>query len=71
MRSSTFVALAAVAAAAPAFGAPISTPQYTRRGASSSSPEDQSDAISLSTISTIASVAAPIVSGIIDHFKNK
>ncbi len=31
---------------------------------------DQSDAISLGTISTIFSVGVPIVTGIIDHFKN-
>lgn len=35
---------------------------------------DESDALklpSLGTISTIASVAGPVISGIIDHFKHK
>lgn len=32
---------------------------------------DDSEALSLSTIGTLVSVAAPVVGGIIDHFTNK
>ena len=70
MRSSTIVALAAIAAATPSLAAPV---QYARDTSSSSQAPsgNESDAISLGTISTIASVAAPVISGIVDHFKNK
>lgn len=69
MRSSTIVALAAIAAAAPSLAAPV---QYARDSSSAQAPSgSESDALSLGTVSTIASVAAPVVSGIIDHFKNK
>lgn len=32
---------------------------------------DESGALSLGSIASIASFAAPVISGIIDHFKNK
>ena len=69
MRSSTIVALAAIAAAAPSLAAPV---QYARDSSSAQAPSsNESDALSLGTVSSIVSVAAPVVSGIINHFKNK
>lgn len=69
MRSSTLIALVTVAAAAPAFAAPVHFARDTASSAQAPS-GNESDAISLGTVSTIASVAAPVISGIIDHFKN-
>lgn len=77
MRSSAVIALALVAAAGPAFAAPVapSTGNFARantnRPSTSSSTDVSSEAISLSAVSTIASVAAPLVGGIIDYFKNR
>lgn len=69
MRSSSAVfVLAAAAAVAPAFAAPVSQPSFARRQTTAT--PDDSDAISLGTIGTIFSLGAPVVSGIIDHFKN-
>jgi hypothetical protein len=66
MRSSTVFTLAVLAAsAAPSFAAPLSSTTFAKRS------EDESNAISLGTIGTIASVAAPVINGIIDHFRNK
>ena len=62
MYSSTVIALAALAAVAPCFAAPT---LIQERGVT-----PESDAISLSTIGTIASVGGSIIGGIIDHFKN-
>lgn len=77
MRSSAVVALALVAAAGPAFAAPIATPQsvpFARRDATStgstSAPIDESGAISLKTVASIGSFVAPLVGGIISHFTN-
>ena len=86
MRPSAVVALALVAAAGPAFAAPVSSSQFesfARRDTSSttSAPAasasavaqptiDQSGAIKLGTIASIASFAAPVISGIISHFTN-
>lgn len=86
MRSSAIVALVALATVSPAFAAPLSAPAYSsyaRRATSSGSTSssdvpssfaDESGALklpSLGTLGTIFSFGAPIVSGIIDHFKNK
>ena len=68
MRSSTIVALAAIAAAAPSLAAPV---QYARDSSAQAPSSNESDALSLGTVSSIVSVAAPVVSGIINHFKNK
>lgn len=69
MRSSSAVfVLAAAAAVAPAFAAPVSQPSFARRQTTAT--PDDSDAISLGTIGTIFSLGAPVVGGIIDHFKN-
>ena len=85
MRTSTIISVLALAAVSPAFAAPLSAPSYvsnarraTTSGNESSPPPasstDDSGALklpSLSTIGTIFSLGAPLVSGIIDHFKNK
>ncbi|KIP01087.1 hypothetical protein PHLGIDRAFT_131373, partial [Phlebiopsis gigantea 11061_1 CR5-6] len=77
MRSSAVVALALLAAAGPAFAAPISSSQSTpytppTAGASSSTTTsvDQSGAIKLGTIASIGSFVAPLIGGIINHFTN-
>lgn len=89
MRSSAVVALALLAAAGPAFAAPVASPQsapFARRGAAPttvSAPSvptnqtsvnatsiDQSGALKLGTIASIASVALPFVGSIINHFTN-
>ncbi|PSS35589.1 hypothetical protein PHLCEN_2v1466 [Hermanssonia centrifuga] len=73
MRSSAVLALAVLATAGPAFAAPISsgpsTSTFTSPSPSAPAPSD-SGAISLGTIGSIASFGIPIISGIIDHFKN-
>lgn len=76
MRSSAVLALALVAAAGPALSAPVASPataNFARAESStaSSSSDVSSEAIKLGTIGTIASFAAPLIGGIIDHFKNK
>ena len=80
MRASTIVALAAIAAAAPSLAAPVASPAaaYSRRATTSSGTapvatgsDDVSSALSLGTVASIASFAAPVISGLIDHFKNK
>lgn len=80
MRSSAIVAFVTLAAVTPALAAPVVGPAFTsnaRRATTSSTtpppssaPVDESGALSLGTIGTIFSLGAPIISGIIDHFKN-
>lgn len=86
MRTSSIVALVALGAVAPAFAAPIASdgPAYARRATTSSytapptanattdvASLDPSAALSLGTFASIASFAAPVIGGIINHFKNK
>ena len=76
MRSSNIVLLAVLAAVSPGFVSPVSNPLAARTIADTSAAPvvsltpEQSAALSLSTIGTIASVGGSIVGGIIDHFKN-
>lgn len=77
MRSSTVLAVAVLAAAGPALSAPT-LPLRTARSSSSgtfSTPPPSNDgtsgAIDLSTIGNITSLALPLITEIIDHFKNK
>ena len=66
MRSSAVLALAILATAGPALSAPVVPPVTTTQGA----PTDSSEALSLGTIGTIASLGGSVISGLIDHFKN-
>ncbi|KAI0691126.1 hypothetical protein BC835DRAFT_134451 [Cytidiella melzeri] len=65
MRSASAVL---VLAAAPAFAAPLLTSSNARRQDAPTSTDAESDAISLSTVGTIASFAVPVISEIADHF---
>lgn len=80
MRTSAVVALAIIATAGPSLAAPVSSPAtFARRDAPNASGSadstDESGAMSLKTGATIASFAAPVVSGLLSVFtggdKNK
>ncbi|GJE97717.1 hypothetical protein PsYK624_139380 [Phanerochaete sordida] len=71
MRSSALLALAVLATAGPSLAAPLASPATFARAAGATSaapPADDSGAISLKTGATIASFAAPVISGIISFF---
>ena len=70
MRTSTLVALVAVVVASPALSVPVQLALYARE---TPTPEatDDSGAISLKTIGTITSIAAPVIGGIISHFTDR
>ena len=81
MRSSAVVALALLAVAAPTFAAPVASPHsapFARRGAAPTTVPtsslnqtfDESGAIKLGTVATIASAALPFVGSIISHLTN-
>jgi Ca2+-binding EF-hand superfamily protein len=73
MRSSAILSIAALASAAPSLAAPLSTVQYAKRqtqGSTTATPaDDDSAALSLGAISTIAGFAAPVINGIVNHFR--
>lgn len=81
MRSSAVLVFSVLATAAPAFGAPVAVP-YARDTASAPPPTSstppptgtattaESAALSLGTIGTIFSLAAPVISGIIEQLKS-
>ncbi|GJE88250.1 hypothetical protein PsYK624_043330 [Phanerochaete sordida] len=66
MRTSALVAFVALAVASPACAAPFN-PVFAR-DAPAADASDDSGAISLKTVGTIGSIAAPLVGGVIDHF---